>query len=352
VASLAAATFLTALATLQQYTSARFEDLPADWVSTLRREALNWYAWAVVAPLVVGVGPRIARLPRGRMIQAWGGAALLFTLLHALLEVSGARALGVAGQGMAFGTMLWARYLATLAPNLLVFSLIALAFYLVAHQRETRDRELRESQLKAALAEAEIAVLRMRLQPHFLFNTLHTASALMQDDVEGARRVLTRLSDLLRLSLDQADVNEVPLSDELAFLEAYLEIQRTRFRDRLKVRLVVADDIANALVPSLLMQPLVENAIRHAIEPREAGGTVEVRVERRGDDLEIEILDDGPGLPTDGVARSGMGISNTRARLAALYGDEHRFELANRPQGGVRARIRVPFHRDSEPARR
>jgi LytS/YehU family sensor histidine kinase len=215
----------------------------------------------------------------------------------------------------------------------------------LSYYRLFRDREVRNSQLETRLARSQLQVLRAQLQPHFLFNTLNSIAALMHRDVESADRMVTRLGDLLRLSLSHTERQEVPLRQELAFLEKYLDIQRTRFRDRLTARVSADADALDGLVPSLILQPLVENAIRHGIEPRAAAGRVDVRARLDGDALVVEVEDDGPGLSPDARGEPngcGIGLANTRARLEQLYGDRQRLTLSNGP-GGLLVRVELPY---------
>src|SRR5688572_32414350 len=167
----------------------------------------------------------------------------------------------------------------------------------------------------------------MQLQPQFLFNTLNTISVLMKEDVQLADQVLLRLSDLLRLSLKSTDNHEVTLREELEFLRNYLEIEQTRFQDRLTVRYDIDEQAFDAQVPNLILQPLVENAIRHAVAPKPGKSTVEIRAARRNGKVELQVRDDGPGLPAV-TKGNGIGLSNTRARLDKLYGSAHTFELS------------------------
>jgi LytS/YehU family sensor histidine kinase len=216
-----------------------------------------------------------------------------------------------------------------------------------------RERELHASQLAAQLAQAELQALRMQLHPHFLFNTLHTVSALMHKDVELADDMLSRLGDLLRRTLDTAQAQEVPLQQELEFIQTYLEIEQARLGSRLHVRFETEPETLDVLVPNLILQPLVENAVRHGIAPRLEGGRLVVRARRESDRLELEVEDDGPGLPADFAdrPREGLGLANTRARLAALYGPAHQFELASVPPRGLRVVLRLPFREQAdEPA--
>ncbi len=189
----------------------------------------------------------------------------------------------------------------------------------------------------------------MQLQPHFLFNTLNAISALIPADAKPARRMVARLGDLLRSTLEHEATQEVTLREELAFLEPYLEIEQARLEDRLTVVMHIAPDTLDARVPHLLLQPLVENAIRHGIASRIEPGKVEISASRGPDNrfLQLEIRDDGRGLNRDnGVSpRRGVGLTNIRSRLEQLYGTEHRFKLENRADGGVLVQIGIPYRR-------
>ena len=193
------------------------------------------------------------------------------------------------------------------------------------------------------MVQSQLQVLKSELHPHFLFNTLHAISTLMHRDVGAADRMLARLSDLLRHSLEHIGQQETTLQAELEFLALYVEIEQMRFGDRLSVDVDAAPETLELAVPAFLLQPLVENAIRHAVAPRAAGGAVEIQASRFDDTLRIEVRDDGPGFPA-GPARNGIGLSNTRARLEQLYGASHRFELANldAPSQGALCRIELP----------
>ena len=222
---------------------------------------------------------------------------------------------------------------------------VALVGHAVHYARDARAKELRTSQLEAGLAEAQLQVLRMQLHPHFLFNTLHTVSALMHKDVRAADRMLALLGDLLRDSFDKLGAQEVSLKQELGFLDRYLEIERTRFQDRLRVELDVAPEVLDAVVPNLLLQPLVENAVRHGAARREGSSRVQVVGYEREGWLELRIRDDGPGLPGEEELqrRGGVGLANTQARLEQTFGKEHRFEVRNRPEGGVEVALALPL---------
>jgi two-component sensor histidine kinase len=217
--------------------------------------------------------------------------------------------------------------------------------------RATEERE----QLEARLARAQLQSLRLQLHPHFLFNTLNTINALISTDRHAAERVISGLSELLRMSLSSASEQEVTLAKELELLAHYIEIQQIRFQDRLTVTFRIDPDARHALVPNLMLQPLVENAIRHGIAPRAAPGHVVVSAARRGMRLELSVVDDGVGENPRVDHRDGVGLGNTRARLLSLYGSDHRFEARGASSGGFAVHIEIPLRTDlgmKEPSRR
>jgi len=226
--------------------------------------------------------------------------------------------------------------------NLLVYWAIVGATQGLAYYRKLEERELRASQLETRLAQAQLQVLKIQLQPHFLFNTLHAISALVQKDPDAADHTIALLSDLLRLALETGSEQEVSLQRELDFVERYLEIEQTRFGDRLTVRMEIADDVRDARVPSFVLQPLVENAIRHGIAPRSEGGRIEIIASRRDGELTMLVQDNGQGFAGTAI-REGLGLRNTRARLEQLYGAGDRLVLTQAPAGGTVVTLNIPF---------
>lgn len=225
--------------------------------------------------------------------------------------------------------------------DLMGFSCIVFVFNAWMYAIETQRRALNEERLAARLASAELQVLKMQLQPHFLFNTLNTIYNLAPQNSRKAQMMIARLSDLLRLSLDHVSSNMVPLQQELEFLDNYLDIEKTRFEERLTIVREIDPEALDAAVPNLLLQPLVENAIRHGISKKASGGTVEIKAAKHGSRLKMTITDDGrsPGASTAG---SGIGLANTRARLTQLFGQDFTFEL--QPTGvGSQVVIDLPF---------
>jgi LytS/YehU family sensor histidine kinase len=212
-----------------------------------------------------------------------------------------------------------------------------------------RQGELHAAQLSAQLAQAQLHALRTQLHPHFLFNTLNAIAALVHRDPEAADRMIARLSDLLRLTLEGLGVQQVRLAQEIEFLKGYLEIEQARFGERLKVEMQIAPELLAARIPYLILQPLVENAIRHGIAPCSQAGRVVIRAESEKGMLVLEVRDNGPGLATGSgtPVRQGMGLTNTRTRLEKLYGEHQRFEIKNGSNGGFVVTLAFPFQSTS-----
>ena len=218
------------------------------------------------------------------------------------------------------------------------------------YYRKYRERELQTSQLEARLAQSRLQVLKMQLHPHFLFNALNAISELIHRDPDAADRMLTDLSDLLRMSFENLEVQEVSLKQELEFLHKYIEIEQMRFHDRLVVEMRIAPDTLDATVPNMILQPIVENAIKHGISPRASGGRIDIEASRNNGHLEITVQDNGLGIPfgdTEHLAE-GVGLSNTRRRLKHLYGDKQKFEIKPTGAQGVVVNLEMPFRNFQE----
>lgn len=221
---------------------------------------------------------------------------------------------------------------------------LARSYYLQkqARQEEAERLEERTEALETQLTEARLEALRMQLNPHFLFNTLHAVSTLVERDPAGVRRMIARLSELLRLVLDDSAPQEVPLSQELEFLDDYFEIQSIRFQGRLDTDIDVPPELHDAQVPNLILQPVVENAIKHGASQVRGVGSIEVRGRRDDEYLILTVRDNGPGLPA--AQEDGLGLRNVRARLEELYGDDQSLRLESADDGGTRAVLRLPYH--------
>ncbi len=239
------------------------------------------------------------------------------------------------------------RYAMELPIQAIIFTLMVATLHAAAAFREARERELRSAQLAESLARAQLASLAGKLQPHFLFNALNAISATMYENPAAADEMLEKLSELLRASLQRADVETVPLAEDAALLDRYLAIMRARFGDGLEAQVEIGAGTEEARVPPFLLQPLVENAIRHGNLEREGRGQVLVRTERKDGRLEITVEDDGAGVSA-GSPGLGLGLSATAERLALLYGEEHRIEAGPGPDGGFRVHLQLPWRSTGE----
>ncbi len=320
---------------------------PVSWGRAIGFGLADWYVWAVWSIPVIFLSRRFP-LDRGH----WVMHLPVHLLASACVAVGYPAVRAYVGQLQAAWDGDPRPYYALLAPlllktwplNLLLYWIILSVTHTVLYQRQLRERELRAIDLEKRLATARLQALQMQLNPHFLFNSLNSVAALMHRDVEAADQMLVRLGELLRRTLDGTGTQEVPLDEELDFLGRYLEIERTRFGDRLSMRSEIDPTARKALVPNLVLQPLVENAIKHGIEPRAARGEILLRARVESGELLLEVGDNGRG-PTDRTStREGIGLSNTRARLHQLYGDAQSLEAGAAPGGGFLVRVRLPLH--------
>lgn len=229
---------------------------------------------------------------------------------------------------------------------LMVYASIVGVSHAVAYYHESQQRKVNQATLETSLVEARLKTLQAELHPHFLFNTLHAISTLVHRDPESADRMISRLSDLLRITFDRSGEARVSLKDEIDFLQKYLEIEQTRFQDRLTVRVEIDPDALDAEVPRMILQPLVENAIKHGVGKRSDGGYVNITAAREGDRLWMQVRDNGGGLQggTVRALNKGVGLSNTRARLDCLYGGSHQLVFSDQ-RGGLAVRVEIPYTR-------
>jgi LytS/YehU family sensor histidine kinase len=238
-------------------------------------------------------------------------------------------------------------YMQDLLMAVLAYAMTVAATQAFFYYRSFQQGQLRAAQLQVQLANANLTALKMQLHPHFLFNALHSISALQMTDREAAQKMTALLGDFLRMTLRDLDRQEVPLRQEFEFLERYLAIEQMRFGSRLRFSVEAAAEILDAAVPQLILQPVVENAVRHGIAPYGCGGEIAVSAARDEERLLLTVQDSGPGMLDDRIdapAPAGLGLSNTRARLSQLYGTTQRLTLENLAGGGFRVRIEIPFH--------
>ena len=225
--------------------------------------------------------------------------------------------------------------------QLLMYLALLAAGYAREYFRRDQERQREAAMLHAQLADARLDALRMQINPHFLFNTLHAIAALVERDPAGVRRMIARLSELLRYTVESHGADEVTLRDELSFLRRYIEIMEIRFQGRLRVDTSVPDALLDALVPNLILQPIVENALEHGVSQINGEGQIDISAARDGEELVLTVRDNGAGVSD---AQAGVGLTNTRERLAQLYGDAGEVRLASANGGGTLARISLPFH--------
>lgn len=323
-------------------------------VGPIELEFIESWLWAAITPLVFWLSSRLSIEQRPRALRV-----ALLLVIGVAISVAVYFLLAVA-RFQIFDPMVMHRH----APppftplreigrfrfvnHLLVYVGVLVAGYareyFVRDQNRVREAAMLESRaatLQGQLADARLDALRMQLNPHFLFNTLHAIAALVERDPGGVRRMIARLSELLRLTMDNEAEHEVTLREELAFLGRYIEIMEIRFQGRLRIEMRVSGEAMAAFVPRLILQPLVENAFEHGAARANEEGLVEVEAEQRDGLLVIAVLDNGPGVASD--APSGVGLSNTCARLSELYGDAASLTLTSRPEGGARAEMTLPL---------
>ena len=331
----------TALWTLEADPSASFS-----YVMVMNQ--IYWVSWAALTPAIFWFSDRVplasAAWRRGILIHLVAGTAFVF--MHAMLVGTGRAWLQTAyGMQTVWADWVKQQFLRTFDWELTYYAAAVGVRHAMVYYETARDREVHAAQLETRLVEAQLQALQRQLHPHFLFNTLHAISALVRRDPDAAEEMIERLGDLLRLTLNKVGAQEVPLTEELDYLSAYLDIEKVHFGDRLVVSSVIDPAARDALVPFLILQPLVENAIRHGIGPRLAPGRVAIEARVTGSRLLLRVSDSGVGVPRGALqrVRQGVGLTNTRARLERLYAGAHRFSFDHAPEGGVVVEIEVPL---------
>jgi sensor histidine kinase YesM len=309
-------------------------------------QAIDWVVWAALIRFIFATLDRFP-LRRGRLLRhlaAWVAAAFVFGAIHAALSLGpihlAARWLEVPAPVLSVPELRLPSLMVDDAEN---FNLAAMAYLVLQWIHRGRGERARAQEVERSLRETRLHALGLELQPHFLFNTLNGIAALVRTDARTAERMLIRLSDLLRLTLDSGRAGQLPLGEELSHLDLYLGLQQMRHGDRLTVRTDIPAELHQARVPAMLLQPLVENALSHGIGGRPGPGTLTLRGWRDNGRLFLAVEDDGIGVPAGGPPREGIGLGNTRARLAALYPDDHDVRIEPRPEGGTRVLIRLPL---------
>ena len=325
------------------------------FVSALRLNLVQFYLWAILSPLLFRFSRRFPiefRPLNLRNLLLYFPALISFAGIHQLLHLAVLWSI----------TPRWRQKYPALIDcyrayfafgfyiDLIIASLIVVAVHALLYYQNFRASELAQSSLITQLAQAQLRALKMQLHPHFLFNTLHSISSLVLEDPPKAISMIARLGDFLRLTLENSDQQLISLKEETEFLRCYLEIEQVRFGDRLAVTFELDPQTLSAQVPHLILQPVVENAIQHAIAPRATRGHINIEAKRLNSLLRLEVKDNGPGitLNTDLLGAEGVGLSNVRARLHQIYGSDSRFELMNARDGGLAVVMEIPFQREAD----
>ena len=326
----------------------------------LAEHALEWGVWAVATPLLIcfiqGVPPRGGS--RLRLVRVYLAAGAVVTAGTITAIAAGRYLLPWHSPEVGLGQAIVANFARLFAYSIVLFTLVIALSAALAFRNEARERELAHARAEALLGTARADVLTMQLQPHFLFNALNTIAGLIRNDPAGAERMVVGLGDLLRVSLRTDRPALIPLAEEMEFVRRYLDIQGVRFRDRLSVELAVPAELRNCLVPTFLLQPLVENVIRHAVTPQSAPVKLVVEARRSPHPeaagapaqprLLLVVRDDGPGPPPPERSAEGIGLRNTRERLAQLFGPAQSLELRARAPRGTEVVISIPFQMESD----
>jgi two-component system, LytTR family, sensor kinase len=329
------------------------DDLSRAHAGTLPRrlleESTGVYSVLLLLPLVL----RFARsylFERKGWIRIAGKhlfGAVVFSAAHTtIMALSRHFIFPLAGQGpYDYGIMVY-RYPMEFSNDLVAYTVFVAVYYFFERMRIAQAQQLAAAELQTKLAQAQLENLRLQLQPHFLFNTLNTISAVMYEDIRVADAMLTQLSDLLRLTLHASRSHEIPLAEELEITRLYLDIMQRRFEDKLKVSFSIDPSLERSLVPQLILQPLLENSLRHGMKSGGEPMEISVAAHRENGSLILKVADTGSGieeLDPSRVFGRGLGLSNIRDRLAQLYGDAQQFSIANRANGGAEVTLRVPY---------
>jgi two-component system LytT family sensor kinase len=321
------------------------------WSTAFTQEAMYWLSWGVLAPPIFRMCRRLhgGRHDWPKYTAGFALGALITAVLQPIIAVAidSARVwllwmLGLAGDPPSLPANFAITAIRVAGVNLPVYAGIVLAWHAATYYRELRDRQLRSTELESLLHQAQLQSLRSQLNPHFLFNTLHSIAELVHTNPGLAEQLILRLGKLLRQVLQSSTQQQVPLAEELDFVKGYVEIEQMRLGERLQVQWDVAPEVLQAKVPSLILQPLVENAIKHGVAPVATAGDLVIRAWRDEEFLHLQVRDSGPGLSVGTPhPRAGIGLSNTQSRLQRLYGARQSFELLN--DRGLVVNVRIPL---------
>jgi sensor histidine kinase YesM len=324
--------------------------------ASLKLNLVLFYLWGVFSPLILRFCRRFRvefRRLSIRNLMVHVPAIVLFSAVHETLLLAILWSITPSTRGeLTTITNYYARHFGYgFYIDLIIASLIVIGAHALLYYNDFRASELQQSSLKTQLAQAQLRALKMQIHPHFLFNTLHSISSLVLEDPTKANSMIAQLGDFLRLTIENSEQQLVTLKEETEFLRCYLDIEQVRFGDRLTVVFDLEPQTLSAQVPHLILQPVVENAIQHAIAPRAARGYINIEAKRLDSFLRVAISDNGPGISSNGFlpSKKCVGLANVRTRLAQVYGPDFRFELTNNGNGGLTVTMEIPFHREANP---
>lgn len=334
---------------VQSYLLSLREGHPVPFGLALQRELIYACLWALLTPYILILG---RKFPFGPGIWLRNGAfhfcmALAVSVFHKFCFHLITMLLEAAPRHPFSFQRILEMVFSYIDYGVMVYWVLLFMDYSLTYYRKSREQALRSARLETMLTKAQLQALKMQIRPHFLFNTLNAISVLIRKNPETAREMILRLSELLRITLDRELKEEVTLEEEMEFINRYLQIEKIRFEDRLRLQVTIDDAVLHALVPTMLLQPIVENAMRHGAAKQRDATLVEIHAERKNGLLLLRVYDNGPGAPENEIIE-GIGFSNIRSRLEQLFGDHHNFSVRNADQGGFQAEITIPFHIETE----
>ena len=344
----AGATLISLFFVAQAYFYIVTVDKKIDIPGNLVYELTYYYTWAILLLLIIPLARKFKPEKKSLLknLPLHFVLAIVFALLHRsisfiayLLLIEPGRLIG--------GIPIWTnpKILGGSFNSFLNYWIILGMYYGITYYQQFRDEKVRSAQLETELANSQLQALKMQLQPHFLFNTLHAVSSLMDESVQKARQTLTLLSNLLRLSLDNIGKQFATLKEELDFVKSYLEIEKTRYQERLEIEYNIEDNLLDLHVPNLILQPLVENAVKHGIAPKSEGGKIVITGKRVNNNLILSVKDNGTGSGSK-TKTSGLGLINVESRLEKIYPDNFRMEIINK--NGFEVIITIPADSDRD----
>lgn len=338
---------------LRSYLAALQENIQVSWKTALSGYLVDFYLWGLISPLIFILAKRFElrrNLARNLFVHAAFSAIFSFAVLAvaapAYWYLGYPNTVRTPTLLDLFRSTAFSAYY--LHMGLTIYWMTLVVAHATHYYQDMREGETKAAQLATQLAQAQLQALKMQIHPHFLFNTLNSIAALLHKDVEAADRMIARLGDFLRLTLKGSDAQTTSFGQELEFLKCYLDIERTRFQDRLTVEMDVEPQSLDVIVPNLILQPIVENAVRHGLAQRTTAGRITIRAFKRNERLVMQVEDNGGGLKTsvnsNGSSSGGIGLNNTRARLQQLFGDDYGLSIANSSERGVIVTVEIPAH--------